>query len=281
MSAQPSPLAVTGSTGVVGGQVARLLADADIPHRLLVRDPHRAPTLPGTTVHRSSYEDSAETRAALDGVRTLFMVSAAENKDRRLQHRAFVDAAAAAGVEHVVYLSYFGAGPEAVFTLARDHWDTEQHLRASGMAVTFLRDALYLDFFPTMADVDGVIRGPAGTGRLAGVAQADVARSAFAILREPEPHRGTTYGLTGPETLSLADVAGILTEYGDRPIRYIDETLDEAWESRRVYGAPDWQVEAWISTYTAIAAGELDHVTDDVRTLTGRDPLSLAQLLTG
>ncbi len=60
---------------------------------------------------------------------------------------------------------------------------------------------------------------------------------------------------------------------------YRDETIDQAWESRRSYGAPDWMVEGWISTYLAVAAGELDGVSDDVRRLTGRDPLSLAEVI--
>ncbi len=144
----PAPLAVTGATGRIGGAVSNLLADAGVPHRLLVRDPDRAPDVLGTTVHRAAYEDSVDTRAALDGVQTLFMVSATEHPDRRDQHRAFADAAEAMGVQHVVYLSFFGAGPEATFTFARDHWATERHLRSTGMAVTFLRDNLYADFLP-------------------------------------------------------------------------------------------------------------------------------------
>jgi NAD(P)H dehydrogenase (quinone) len=65
--------------------------------------------------------------------------------------------------------------PTATFTLARDHWHTEQHIRASGMAYTFLRDNVYADLFRYLAGDDGVLRGPAGQGRVAGVAQDDIA----------------------------------------------------------------------------------------------------------
>jgi uncharacterized protein YbjT (DUF2867 family) len=281
VSITPAPLAVTGATGRIGGAVSNQLADAGIPHRLLVRDPDRAPDVLGTTVHRAAYEDSVDTRAALDGVQTLFMVSATEHPDRQDQHRAFVDAADAMGVQHVVYLSFFGAGPEAIFTFARDHWATERHLRATGMAVTFLRDNLYADFLPQMVGSDDAIAGPGGSGRAGLVAQADVARSVAAVLTDPRQHRGQTYNLTGPESLSFADVAELLTRLWGRPISYRDETVDQAWESRRGYGAPDWMVEGWISTYLAVAAGELDGVTDDVRRLTGRDPLSPAEVIAG
>jgi NAD(P)H dehydrogenase (quinone) len=66
-----------------------------------------------------------------------------------------------------------------------------------------------------------------------------------------------------------------------RPFSFQDETLEEAYASRASYGAADWQVDAWVSTYTAIASGELAGVTGDVALLTGRPPRSLADLLGG
>jgi NAD(P)H dehydrogenase (quinone) len=208
-------------------------------------------------------------------------VSAAENADRLSEHRTFVDAAAAAGVEQIVYTSFFGAALDCTFTLGRDHWATEEHIRASGMAHTFLRDNLYLDFFPYMAGEDGVIRGPARDGRVAGVTREDVARVATAVLLDPAAHRDAAYHLTGPESLTMTDVARITSEVTGRAITFHDETVEEAYESRKKWNAPDWQVDAWVSTYTAIAAGEMDGATDDVRRVTGRPPTSLAQLLGG
>src|SRR6266581_8574810 len=108
-----SVLAVTGSTGIVGSRVARLLSAAGVPQRLVVRDPRRAPALDGTTVVQCTYQDAGAARRALDGVDTLFMVSGAEAPDRVDQHRTFIDAAAAAGVARVVYLSFYGASPDA------------------------------------------------------------------------------------------------------------------------------------------------------------------------
>ena len=64
-----------------------------------------------------------------------------------------------------------------------------------------------------------------------------------------------------------------------RPTRFHDETLEEAYESRAIYGAAAWQVEAWVSTYTSIASGELAAVSDDVARLTGHGPMSLRELL--
>ncbi|MET0975608.1 MAG: SDR family oxidoreductase [Leifsonia sp.] len=272
-------LAVTGATGGIGGMVAAALAASGNPQRLVVRDSARAPDLPGAVVVEAAYGDSESAVRALDGVDTLFMVSATEDDRRVADHVTFIDAAARAGVRHVVYTSFLGAAPDATFTLARDHWATEQRIAGVGLAHTFLRDSLYADFFRHLVGEDGVIRGPAGSGRLAGVARADVARVATAVLRDPSPHYGHTYELTGPEAISLHEVARILSTGLGRPVSYHEESVDEAYASRAQYGAPAWQVDAWVSTYTAIAAGEMATVSRDVERITGRRPLSLPELL--
>ncbi len=273
-------LALTGVTGALGGAVARLLSLTGTPTRLLARDVSRAPVLPGAeVVGFEGYADRGSTVAALQGVETLLMVSASESADRLAQHFCLVDAAAEAGVGHVVYTSFAAASPTCTFTLGRDHWATEEHLRASGVRWTFLRDSFYLDVFPLFVDDEGVLRGPAGDGRVAAVARADVAACAAAVLRDPGPHAGATYTLAGPEALSLAEVAAQVGELEGRSVRYVAETLDEAYASRAAYGAPDWQVEAWVSTYTAIASGELAEVTDDVRRLSGRRARGLREAL--
>lgn len=276
-------LAVTGATGAVGGAVARDLAAAGVPQRLLVRDPSRAPALPGAVPLRCAYADADAADVALAGVETLLMVSAAESADRLGEHLTLVAAAARAGVRHVVYTSFLGASPTCTFTLGRDHHATEEAWReaaaTTGLTWTFLRDSFYADFFADLPGEDGVIRGPAGEGRVAPVARADVARCAAAVLRAPGAHAGATYDLTGPEALTLREVASVVGEVTGREVRYHDETVEEAHCSRAPYGAPDWQVAAWVSTYTAIAAGELDVVGDGVERLTGRAPLTLREVL--
>ncbi|NUT73100.1 SDR family oxidoreductase [Pseudarthrobacter sp. C4D7] len=272
-------LAVTGSTGVLGGMVARQLAASGSAQRLLVRDAARAPQLDDAHPAACSYGDAAASRQALDGVKVLFMVSAAEAEDRLQQHYTFVDAAAAAGVQHVVYTSFYGAAPDATFTLARDHYATEERIKASGMEYTFLRDNFYLDFLPLMTGEDGVIRGPAGDGVFSGVAREDIARCAHAVLRDPAIHVGKTYDLTGPEELTMAQAAEVLSTGTGRTVRYHPETVEEAYASRASYGAPQWQLDAWVSTYTAMAAGEMAGLSADVHGLTGQDPISLAEFL--
>jgi NAD(P)H dehydrogenase (quinone) len=274
------PLAVTGSTGRVGGLVAARLSAVGTSMRLLVRSPKRAPSIPGAVALQSVYGDGERSIEALRGTRVLLMVSAAESATRLDEHRAFVDAAAAAGVEHVVYTSFVGASPRSTFTLGRDHAHTEDHIRSSGMSFTFLRDSIYANFLPLMVGEDGSLRGPAGNGRVAAVAQEDVAEVAATVLLHPEAHVNATYDLTGPVAFSLAEAAATLSRLTGREIRYVDESLEEAYASRASYGAPKWQVDAWVSTYTAIAAGELETVSEDIPMLLGRPAMSLEDVLT-
>ena len=245
-------IAVTGASGQIGGAVAAALPQA---RRLTRKD--------------AEYRDTPRMRQALDGVDTLLLISGRESADRLAEHRSAVDAAVGAGVRRIVYLSFAGAAPDCTFTFGRDHWHTEQHIRRTGLGWTFLRDNLYQEVLPMLAGPDGVIRGPAGDGRVAAVSCDDIAACAVVALTG-DGHDGQTYELTGPEALSLHDVAARLG------VRYVPETVEEAYASRAHYGAPAFEVAGWVSSYEAIAAGELAAVSDDVRRLTGRPakPLS-------
>lgn len=278
MSDSTGVIGLTGVTGHLGGRVRELLADSGHPLVLLARSPQKVAAGAGEEVRACDFADREGAVRALQGVDTLLMVSASEAVDRLDQHRAFVSAAADAGVRHVVYTSFQGAAPDCTFTLGRDHWATEEALRSSGMASTFLRDSFYADFVPLMAQ-DGVIRGPAGDGRAAVVAREDIAEVAAVVLRDPDAHAGATYDLTGPEALTLAEAAALVTEVTGRPTQFMNETIEEAYASRASYGAPDWEVDAWVSTYTAIAAGEVSAVSDAIPRLTGRPATSLRELL--
>jgi uncharacterized protein YbjT (DUF2867 family) len=279
MTESPAPLAVTGSTGRLGGRVARLLAARGVEQRLLVRDPARAPQLPGVAIAQASYADADASRRALEGVDVALMVSGSEAPDRVDHHGTFIDAAVDAGVRQLVYVSFVGAGPDATFTLARDHGATEQHVRDRGIGFTFLRDNLYADFFPFMVGDDDVLRGPAGDGRVAAVAQDDLADAIVAVLTDPARHEGRTYDLTGPAAVSLGEVAATLSMLTGRIISYRPETVEEAYASRAHYGAPDWQVEAWVSTYLAIADGSLAAVSTAVPDLTGHPATPLDEVV--
>jgi NAD(P)H dehydrogenase (quinone) len=281
MTPDTMTVAISGVTGHIGGTVLRRLANiGEHGHIIgLVRDAARAPQREGVEIRVADYADADACEKALAGVDVFFMVSASEAEDRVAQHLNIIGAAAKAGVKHIVYTSFVGAGPDATFTLARDHGRTEDAIRASGMAFTILRNNFYLDVLPLFADESGVIRGPAGEGRVAAVARADVADVAIAVLRKPELQAGRTLELTGGEALTFAEVASRASVILEKPMTFVNETVEEAHASRAHYNAPAWQMDAWVSTYTAIAAGELEVVNGTVLMLTGHPPRTLEDVL--
>jgi uncharacterized protein YbjT (DUF2867 family) len=272
-------IGVAGATGGLGARIAARLAARGVEQRLIVRDPAKATSHPGAeVVQGADYADGEGLRRAFDGVDVLFLPSAGEHPDRVSIHRSAVEAAAAAGVGRLVYTSFLAAAADCVFTFGRDHFHTEELIRDSGVGFTFLRDSIYLDYVPFFAGADGVIRGPAGDGRVAAVSRDDIADVAVETLLDPQ-HEGRAYELTGREAFTLTEAAALMTEVTGRQVTFVDETLEEARESRRPSGAPDWEIEGWVTTYAAIAAGELDVVTDHVLQVAGHEPMTLAELL--
>jgi NAD(P)H dehydrogenase (quinone) len=303
-------LAVTGATGEVGRRVAERLANRGITQRLIVREPKRAPKLPrAEVVQASSYGDAAAMGRALTGVDKLFMVSAQDlmgvirrcviNKvplpryDRLQQHVALVAAAAAVGVQHIVYLSFISAAEDATFILAREHFLTEEYIRSTGVPFTFLRQSLYMDNAAAHASDDGIIRGPAGEGRVSWVARDDVADVAVATLTG-SGHEGRTYDVTGPEALTMVETAERLSAVTGRKISYRalsphevrvhrNASRLEKWEAERRaltgHGMEDYELEVWISHYLQMATGEASIVSDTVPRLTEHEGQPLADYL--
>jgi uncharacterized protein YbjT (DUF2867 family) len=279
MASNSRPIAVTGATGALGGRVAQRLAALGVAQRLVVRDASRAADMAGTDVAvAAGYHDRDAMTNALRGLETLFLVSATESATRVEDERTAVAAAVDAGVQRIVYTSFVGAAPDAVFTFARHHHDTEEHIRATGLAYTFLRDSMYLDKVPMLASAEGIIAGPGGDGQAAWVARDDVADVAAAVLTG-DGHDGETYDVTGPESATLTYAAEVLSDFSGRDVTYHEETVHEAYESRADYGAPEWEVEGWVTSFEAVAEGDFDFVTDVVPALTGHDALSLREFL--
>jgi uncharacterized protein YbjT (DUF2867 family) len=276
MTARRGPMIlVTGATGAVGGRVARLLAARGEDLRLLVRDPARAPNLAGAEVAVGDYSNPPSLPAAFAGVDVAFLVSGyARPGERWRLHVNAADAARAAGVPRIVYLSFQGAAPDSAFAFARDHDQTEEHIRSLGVPFTFLRPNLYLDEVPNFFGDEGVVRGPAGDGRAAWVSRDDLAAVVVAVLTS-DGHENAAYEVPGPEALSLAETAERLSALVGRRLSYQPETREEALAWRGKLGAPDWEVDAWVSSYEAIAAGELAPVSPTVPRLTGSPAVGL------
>lgn len=271
-------IAVTGATGHVGRLVAKELARRGEPMRLLVRDPARAPEVPGAEVVTADYGDPGSIAAALDPGDRVFMVSLHEGPARRVPlHRSFVEVLVARDVAFVVYLSFVNAGPDAIFLHARSHGATEAMLTESGVPFTAMRNGMYADDVAGWFDSDGVAREPVGDGRISFSYRPELAEAIAVALTEPG-HEGKVYDVVG-EPVTLAELARIASEVTGAEYRY-EPGPAEDWVARwRARGAEDWAVEAGLTTFEAQAAGEFDVISDDFRALTGRAPLTIGEVM--
>ena len=272
-------IGITGVTGKLGSYVANLVDQKGIASVPLARSPERAKIYESAEIRKIVYANTPEVVEALKGIDILLMVSARENPERVKEHQDFLDAAKLAGVEHIVYTSFYGADEKATFTLSRDHAQTEAYIKELGFTYTFLRDNFYLDFLIDMALENGEIRGPAGNGKVSAVARKDTSRVAAEILLNPKEWENQTLNLTGPEDLSMEEIVALLSKETGKTIAYVDESVEEAYESRKKWPAQTWEYDAWVSTYTAIKAGEQAGVSTDVEMVLGRPAMSLIDVL--
>lgn len=272
-------IGITGVTGKLGSYVADLVDKKGIASVHLARSPERAKVYASAEIRKIVYANTPDVVEALKGINVLLMVSARENPERVKEHKSFLDAAKLAGVQHIVYTSFYGADGKATFTLSRDHAQTEAYIKELGFTYTFLRDNFYLDLFIDIALENGEIRGPAGSGLVSAVARKDTSRIASEILLHAKKWENQTLNLTGPEDLSMEEIVTLLSRETKQIITYVDESLEEAYESRKKWPAQTWEYDAWVSTYTAIKVGEQAGVSTDVEKVLGYPASSLLDIL--
>ena len=272
-------IAVTGVTGNLGGMVSGLCKKNGIEVRNLARNVEKAEKIGFSNVFKSSYDKSEDTVKSLEGIEVLFMVSGSENPNRIQQHKDFIDVAKIAGVSHIIYLSFYNASKNSIFTLGRDHYATEEYIKENGFKYTFLRDNFYVDFFVDLCREYGEIKGPAGNGKVSAVVRSDVSEVVAKILENPGKWENQILNMTGPEELSMTEIVKTVSEYFGKEIKYIEETVEEAYESRKIWKAEQWEYDSWVSTYTAIAENEQSGISNDIEKVLGRKATSLVEYL--
>ena len=142
-----------------------------------------------------------------------------------------------------------------------------------------MSDIFYADFFVALCKEYGEIKGPAGNGKVSAVVRSDVSEVVAKILENPEKWGNQTLNMTGPEELTMDEITEIASKHLGKEIKYIDETIEEAYESRKIWKAEQWEYDSWGSTYTAIAEGEQSGISNDIEKVLGRKATSLTEYL--
>jgi len=272
---------VTGGTGTTGKEIIgelHKLGAAGV--RALVRDPGRA-----SFIREAGFEtvggdfDRPETLdAALEGVERALLLTPPSPKTFEFQ-RDFVEAAKRAGVRHVVKFSAFGADASAPEGFGKWHGQAEDYLKASGLAWTMLRPNFFMQNLLGQARqiaAEGRIYQPVGEARASFIDVRDIAAVAARALVE-DGHEGEAYVLTGPEALSYAEVAAKLSEAAGREVTYVPISPEQFRQGALAAGLPEWLVGALERLNEIFAAGHAAEVTDRVRAVGKKEPITFDQ----
>jgi NAD(P)H dehydrogenase (quinone) len=270
---------VTGATGKIGSCIAQHLKQLGKQFRLLARDPNKLSTFAEAEKVTGDYDDVESLNRAFTNVSSAFIVSGyAEPGERAKLHRNAFQAAQQAGVRYLIYLSTLGASPHSRFPTSRDHYESEQFLQATGVPHTILRDSFYSELAVQMFNEEGVMKGPGGQGKVSWVGREEIAEAAAKLLARDQPLPGT-FLITGPTALSLSETAALLSSVKHRILRYEDEPVEAAKQWRSKLGVPAWEVNTWVGSYEAIAAGEFETVDPGLATILGRPASDLETYL--
>lgn len=274
---------ITGATGRTGSHVARELALRGVPVRALVRNPSKAAALAaaGVEVVTGDASDAESVRGAMRGVRKVAVIFPNGEQQLALEKQV-VDVAVASGAEHVLKISSMEALPTAHNPTHRVHWDSEEHIRASGVAWTMVRPSFYMQNFLSNAatiKAEGKFYYPFGEKGAAALTDSRDAGFFAAHCLATPGHENKSYDITSPDKLSFHEVAAVFSRELGRQIDYVpqDPSAYKAYLGR--FLASRWHLDAVCDIFAEIAAGYVVEPTDVFKQVTGRDPVTLAQFV--
>jgi uncharacterized protein YbjT (DUF2867 family) len=275
---------VTGATGLNGGELVRLLSARGVAVRALVRNPKKAEALaalPNVEIIEGDMARPETLPAALRGVDRAMLISSSDATMQEVQSN-FIDAAKTAGVKHVVKLSGIMPEVDSPFRFARMHGEIEKKLERSGIAYTHLRAGEFMHSYfrqvPTIV-AKGAFFLPMEDAKIASIDVADIAEVA-ALALTTEGHDGKIYPLTGPEALSMAEVAEKLSTATGTPIRYVNVAPEQARQAQIDAGVPEARADALAELFAERRKGKEANVYPDFETIIGRRATSFDEFAT-
>lgn len=269
---------VTGATGLNGMELLRVLSARGVAVRALVRDPAKAgaiTALPHVEIAQGDMARPETLAAALRDIDRAMLISSSDPMMLEVQSN-FIDAARKAGVRRVVKLSGIMPELDLAFRFARMHGEIEKRLEASGMAFTHLRAGEFMPAYfrqvPMIVN-KGALFLPMENARIASIEVGDIAEIAASVLNG-SGHEGKTYPLTGPEALSMTEIAAKLSAATGKPIRYVNVPPEDARKAQLAAGMPPYLADALFELFAERRNGKEAKVWPDSEALLGRRPTS-------
>jgi uncharacterized protein YbjT (DUF2867 family) len=265
---------ITGASGNVGAEVLKQIVQTGAQVRAAVQSLHKAPApSPGLEIAVVNYNEPDTLRVALKDVNRVFLVGPPTAQLPALERNA-TEVIAQSDVQQVVKLSAMG-GRES--TYPRQHIESEDYIRSSGVPYTFLRPNGFMqniiNYSGETIRTQNAFYGSEGDGQVSQIDIRDVAAVAVKALTE-DGHVGKTYTLTGPKALTNNEVARILSEKLGREIRFINLPPAQLKEALLSAGVPEWNADAVLDLQRLYREGKAATVTRDVQQVSGREPIS-------
>ena len=269
---------VTGATGLNGRELLRRLSGRGVSVRALVRSVARAEglsSLPKVEIVEGDMARPETLAGALRGVDRAMLISSSDPAMLDVQSN-FIEAARKAGVQHVVKLSGIMPEPDSPFRFARMHAEIERRLEASGMAFTHLRAGEFMPAYFRQAPsivANGALFLPMENAKIASIDVGDIAEVAAAVLTG-SGHEGKIYPLTGPEALTMAEVAEKLSTVTGKTIRYVNVAPEDAKRAQLGAGMPPYMADALAELFAERRKGKEAQISPVVQMILGRRPIS-------
>jgi uncharacterized protein YbjT (DUF2867 family) len=268
---------ITGASGNVGKEVLKQILAMGAKVRAAFRSAGKAASAPsGVDIVTMDYNQPQTVQAALKGVEQVFLVGPPTSNLTALERKA-IDEIKQSEARYVVKLSAMG-GRTAI--VPKQHADSEDYIKSSGLSYTFLRPNGFMQNFVTYnaptINTQNAFYGSQGEGKVSHIDIRDIAAVAVKTLTE-NGHESRAYSLTGPEALSNTRIAEILSEDTGREIRYVDLPPEQFKQALMGAGTPEWNADALVNLQEFYRAGGASAVTSDVEQLLGRKPTSFEQ----
>lgn len=269
------PLLITGASGTIGRELVKQLQARGADFAVMTSKPDAqlgAPTVFG------DFSDPGTLRDAFAGVKTLFLLFPLAPNSFELARHA-VEAAQAAGVQHIVRSSGAGAEAGSPVAIADLQGRIDALIEASGIAYTLLRPNGFMqnwvNFYGQQLR-DGAYAAAHGDAGISVIDVLDIAEVAAVVLSNPAAHAGQAYTLTGGEALSTAQQVAAIAAARGKPIAYTSLSAEQAEAGLRAWGLPEVMVGYFLSLDHVYRQGWASGVSPDVERLTGHAPRRFA-----
>ncbi|WP_228853472.1 SDR family oxidoreductase [Aegicerativicinus sediminis] len=274
-------IGITGATGKLGTWALIKLKDRIPSDKIvaLVRTPEKLYSSE-IEARKFDYNEPESLEASLKGIDKLLLISGNEIGKRYTQHQAVINAAKAAGVQHIVYTSLLNAD-KSTLVLAGEHMDTEKAIKESGLDYTILRNGWYNEnYTESVGSVVelGTLYGSSGEGKISSASREDYAEAAAVVLSE-DSHINKAYELSGDDAYTMEDYAKEISKLINKEIPYVNISEEEYSNALIEAGLPEGLATFLAGTHISTLKGDLYDERNELSTLIGRPTTSISESL--